>query len=687
MSIRPDPNASSNFRRWLVLFFISRGGNLSANRLVDWRLETRAGSSLMSQVSCLKSLLIGVGTVVFLLTLPNAVIVSAIQADVSFTDITSQSGVDNPAKGACVALVDYDGDGYLDIYVGNSGSFLEPLGKPNILYRNNGDGTFTDVAVEAGIADERQTQGVAFGDMDNDGDPDLYVANDFGINALYINNGDGTFDDVTEAAGVKGAIDIIGGEEAPNGYGTALADTDNDGYLDIYVVNLGGANILYRNNGDGTYTDVTEQADIGAGSGMLGAGTAAVFSDADSDGRLDLYAANGYGLPSFLYLNSDTGFDDATDAAGVGEHDDAEAAVFGDYDNDGDMDLYVSNTASVEGAPLPDVLYRNDGSGVFEDVTDEAGVGVEDYSLGAVFGDLDNDGYLDLYVVINGGSNILYRNNGDGTFTDVTTEAGVGDEGFGSNAALGDIDNDGYLDIYVANTGFGDEDVGDPDVLYLNNGGANHWLQVQLRSATGSYAGIGARIAVSAGDLHQVREVSGGRGYGQDSTIASFGLGAHTVADAVQVTWPSGVVQTLTDVSADELITIDESDLTPVHPRDSLVSSWGEAKHVDPFSSEAVSDFSSAVGQNYPNPFNPETWIPYQLSRSGSVIISIYNSVGQLVRELDLGYRSSGVYSSQDRAAYWDGRNSAGEYASSGIYFYPIQAGQFTDTKKMILAK
>jgi len=613
------------------------------------------------------------------ISLFSIIIVSGILADITFIDITAQAGIDNPAKGACVALVDYDGDGYLDIYVGNSGVIFEPLGMPNILYRNNGDGTFTDMAVEAGIADGRQTQGAAFGDVDNDGDPDLYVANDFGMNALYINNGDGSFQDVTETAGIKGAIDIIGGEEAPNGYGTALADINNDGYLDIYVVNLGGPNILYRNNGDGTYTDVTIEVNARAGAGVMGAGTAAAFSDADGDGRLDLYAANGYGLPSFFYLNSDGGFDDETDKADVGEQEDAEAVVFGDYDNDGDMDMYISNTAGAEGQPLSDILYENDGNGLFEDVTAEAGVDIEDYSLGAVFGDLDNDGYLDLYVVINGGPNILYRNDGDGTFTDVTAASGAGDVGFGANAALGDIDGDGYLDIYVANTGFGDEAMGDPDVLYLNNGGDNHWLQIQLRSANGNYGAIGARIALSAGELRLVREVSGGRGYAQNSSIANFGLSAQTVADEIQITWPSGVVQTLREISADQLITIDENDSAAVQPDDSLVSLWGKVKKADPV--------PSTVGQNYPNPFNPETWIPYQLSQSGPVVITIYNSVGQLVRELDLGHRSAGVHSSQARAAYWDGRNSVGEQASSGIYFYRIQTTGFTTTRKMMLVK
>jgi hypothetical protein len=612
-------------------------------------------------------------------------IASGSMADVTFADITAEAGIDNPAKAACVAFVDYDGDGYIDIYVGNSGSYLETLGKPNILYRNNGDGTFTDVAVDAGLADERQSQGVAFGDVDNDGDPDLYVANDFGINALYINNGDGSFQDVTETAGVKGAIDIIGGEEAPNGYGTALADTNNDGHLDIYVVNLGGANILYQNNGDGTFSDVTTEVGVEAGAGIMGAGTAAAFSDTNSDGRLDLFAANGYGLPSFLYLNEGTGFADVTNEAGVGEHEDAEGVAFGDYDNDGDMDLYVTNTAGVEFEPLRDVLYRNNGSGVFEDVTDEAGVGIIDYSLGAVFGDLDNDGYLDLYVVINGGPNILYQNNGDGTFTDITLEAGVGDVGFGSNVALGDIDNDGYLDIYVANTGFGDENVGDPDVLYRNNGGDNHWLQVQLRCANGSLGGIGARIAVSAGDLHQIREISGGRGYAQNSITANFGLGTHTVADEVQVIWPSGVVQTLAAVPADDFIIIDESDAAAVHPHDSLLSSWGEVRRLDPSSSDSSQALPSSVGQNYPNPFNPETWIPYRLAKSGPTVIRIYNSLGQLVRELNLGYRSAGVYSSRDRAAYWDGRNNSGEKVSSGLYFYILASGNFSATGKMVV--
>ncbi len=627
-----------------------------------------------------------VGIVIFVLV--SILMVNDTAADIAFTDITVQAGIDNTAKGDCVAFVDYNRDGYVDIYVGNSGLEDSPLGKPNLLYRNNGDGTFTDVAAEAGVADARQTIGAAFGDFDNDGDLDLYLANDFGINALYLNKGDDTFEDITDAAGVKGAIDIIGGEEVPNGFGVALADYDNDGYLDIYAVNLGGGNILYRNSGDGTFVDSSAEADVKAGTGIQGAGRAAVFSDFNNDGKLDLYAINGYEKLSFFYLNSDSGFHDATNEAGIGELEHGAGVAFGDYDNDGDMDLYVTNLDSTQSVPLPNVLYRNNGKGVFEDVTAEAGLVFEEYSLGAVFGDLDNDGHLDLYVVTNGGLNILYRNNGDGTFTDVTASAGVGDEGWGSNAALGDIDNDGYLDIYLANTASFYDEMGDTDVLYRNNGGDNHWLQLQLLGTPSNCAAIGARVTVSAGNLYQVREVSGGRGHDQDSLIVSFGLGTYEVADTVEVMWPSGEVQKLTDLPADQRVVIEERPAS-VQPHDRYISAWGKIKQADTDSSGEMlnSVFSSAVGQNYPNPFNPETWIPYQLSRSSSVVISIYSSTGQLVKQLDMGHQSAGTYLERQKAAYWDGTNTAGEGMSSGVYFYHIQTDGFTDIRKMLLSR
>ena len=608
-------------------------------------------------------------------------------ADIKFTDISLQAGIKDASKGACLALADYDGDGFVDIYVGNNGKFPEVKGMPNILYKNLGNGNFTDVAVKAGVADDRQTQGVVWGDFNNDGYPDLYVVNDFALNALYLNNGDGSFKDITNAAGVKGGIDIAGGDEIPNGYSVTLADIDNDGYLDIYVVNLGSANMLYRNNGDGAFTDITDQANVKAGVGPMSAGTAAVFSDFDNDGKPDLFAVNGYGLPSFLYINTGNGFKDFTDKAGIGENGDAQGVAVGDYDNDGNMDIYVSNFASPEGAPLQNTLYRNNGKGVFQDVTAQAGLARESYSIGAVFGDLDNDGYLDLYVINSGEPNILYRNKGNGTFEDITDKAGVGNINLGTIAALADINNDGYLDIYVANSGFSNEKVGETDILYSNNGGTNNWLQVSLKGTMSNRMGIGVRIKASIGNLHLTREVSGGTGYCQNSPIANFGLGVYEKVDKLEVIWSSGIVQTLNNIKANQRIIVEEGNQTPVQLYDMDILAWGKVKQLEQENRKAFRPPISELKQNYPNPFNPETWIPYHLSQDSPVTISIYNFQGQLVRNLELGNKDAGEYLSKEKAAYWDGRDSQGEYLSSGVYFYQIKTDGFTDIKKMLLIR
>ena len=606
--------------------------------------------------------------------------------DIIFTDITAQAGINNTFKSSCVALADYDGDGYLDIYVGNSGRSSDPVGKPNILYHNNGNGTFSDVANAARVSCQSQTKGASFGDFNNDGKPDLYVANDFALNVLYSNKGE-IFDDITSSTGVEGCIDDNNGEKIPNGYGTALADIDNDGFLDIYVINLGSPNMLYRNNGNLTFTDIASQAGVEAGEGVQSAGTCALFSDYNNDGRMDLLALNGYGLPSFFYRNDAGVFKDITHKSGLGDFMDAEGGAFGDYDNDGDMDLLISNCASAEGAPLPNILYRND-DGIFTDVTQQAGLTDEDYSLGVSFSDLDNDGWLDIFVVNNGGTNRLYRNNTDGTFTDITEKAGLADEGLGSSAAIGDFNNDGYLDIYLANTGLPDDDTGDPDILYLNNGGANNWLQVQLLAKVSNLSAIGARIKVSAGNLKQIREISGGKGYAQDSPVSNFGLGEFTSADLVEVIWPSGIVQRIANVSSNQRIQIKENGSSSIDPQSKASLAWGGIKHSD----RNVTD-EAYMGQNYPNPFNPETWIPYQLSYDSPVVITIFDSNGQMIRQFDMGQQKAGNYLSKDKALYWDGTNWAGEKVSSRVYFYQIHSGNLnimnyhSDVRKMLLIR
>jgi len=385
--------------------------------------------------------------------------IAIVAYSVDFSNVTDIAGVGCTGLSFGVAWGDYDNDGDLDLYVAN-------YNEANVLYRNNGDGTFTDVTDEAGVSCRGHSRGVAWGDYDNDGDLDLYVAND-GANVLYRNNGDGTFTDVTSEAGVS----CTG-----SSCGVAWGDYDNDGDLDLYVANFYEANVLYRNNGDGTFADVTSEAGVG----YTGYSRGVAWSDYDNDGDLDLYVAN-YEANVLYRNNGDDTFTDVTDEAGVGYTGSSWGVAWGDYDNDGDLDLYVANYEA-------NVLYRNNGDGTFTDVTGQAGVGCTGNSRGVAWGDYDNDGDLDLYVANYYGANVLYRNNGDGTFTMVG--AGVGCTGNSRGVAWGDYDNDGDLDLYVAND--------EANVLYRNNGNLNHWLQIRLHGTISNRSAIGTKVKVIA---------------------------------------------------------------------------------------------------------------------------------------------------------------------------------------------
>ncbi len=446
----------------------------------------------------------------------------------TFTDVAAEAGVDDPGLGTGVAFGDYDNDGDLDIYVANYfGS--------DVLYHNNGAGAFTNVAEAAGINGMDDGWDIVFGDYNNDGGLDIYVTNLGQANVLYRNNGDGTFANVTESTGV-------GNDEGP-ALGATLGDYDNDGDLDIYVANFdNGTNVLYRNNYyDGTFTDFTASTGVG----HMASSSGCTFGDYDDDGDLDLYVVNS-GAPDVLYRNNGDGtFSDVTVAAGVAGPGKGENAAFGDYDNDGDLDLYLVNYYQ------PNVLYRNNGDGTFTDVAAVAGVGHVAASMSGVFGDYDNDGYLDLYVADSGGANVLYHNNGDGTFTDVTTVAGTGYQGPSVGASFGDYDNDGDLDLYVTNSG-------QANVLYRNNGPAHHWLHLKTIGTTSNRDGVGARVKVVAGKLSQMRQVGGDSGRCMNSLLVEFGLGDHPRADLVEIRWPGGTVQTFTDVQADQVIIVQE---------------------------------------------------------------------------------------------------------------------------------
>ena len=491
--------------------------------------------------------------------------------------------------GGGAAFFDYDNDGFLDLYIVDSGNVpgitrARPHG--NVLYRNNGDCTFTDVTELAGVGDTGYGMGVAVADYDNDGDGDLYVTN-FGPNALYRNNGDGTFTEVAQAAGV--------GDERW-GVSCAFLDFDRDGVLDLYVVNYveydlsmklcthpktglveychprtfkAEADVFYQNNGDGTFTDVTKP--VGVYNPAEGRGMGIAVGDVDNNGYPDLYVANDTNRNFFYYNNGDGSFTDIALFSGTGYdgHGIAEGAMgvdFGDYNHDGWLDIFVTNTET-------NTLYRNYGDGSFTDETEAANLGGGTALLvgfGTRFFDYDNDGHLDIFVA-NGHvqdrvgfsthattypqRDQLYQNNGDGAYTEISQSSGgyFSEKYVGRGAAFGDYDNDGDTDIFIVNSG-------QRAVLLRNDGGNwNHWIALQLIGVKSNRDGIGSRIRVTAGGRTQIAEVQSGASYcsASDRRLI-FGLGSVDSIDRIEISWPSGILQTLKGIEANQLITITE---------------------------------------------------------------------------------------------------------------------------------
>ncbi|MDD4051367.1 MAG: FG-GAP-like repeat-containing protein [candidate division Zixibacteria bacterium] len=415
-----------------------------------------------------------------------------------------------------VAWGDYNGDNYPDLYATNF------TGNSNKLFANNGSGAFTDATVAPlNVAD--LGYGAAWGDYDNDGDLDLYLANNDGPNQLFRNDGGGAFTDVTAAP--------------LNDLGYSLhvcwVDYNNDGRLDIYVTSYLSANRLYRNNGDGTFTDIAAGSPVG----YNGSSGGAAWGDYDNDGDMDLYLTCNYGEANHLYRNDGNGtFVDVT-VAPLGDTNEGYGVDWGDYDDDGDLDLYLANNGQAN------KLFRNDG-GTFTDVTaaplDDAG-----YGMSAGWADYNNDGNLDIYVVNSGTANRLFTGDGAGGFTAFTNSA-VLDNAYGAGFGWGDYDLDGDLDIYLANAGLAQE-----NRLFRNNiGDFGNWLAIDLVGTASNKSSVGARVRLVAGGKSQMREVTAGSGFCSQHTLTvEFGLGAVATIDSLIVRWPSGVSQKLTAVS------------------------------------------------------------------------------------------------------------------------------------------
>jgi hypothetical protein len=525
-----------------------------------------------------------------------------------FTDIAREAGLREPViygeverktyilevVGCGAAFIDYDNDGWMDLFI-PSGTRLTgaPPGTTNRLYKNNRDGTFTDVTEKAGLVRANWAAAVTVGDYDNDGFEDIFLTC-YGHNVLYRNNGDGTFTDVTEKAGLRGA-------RVQYGSGCTWVDYDRDGRLDLFVanyldttleklphpgenadcnwkgvpVNCGPRGLptgfvqLFHNNGDGTFTEVSRESGVAGARG--GYPMTCVAADFDNDGWPDIYVACD-SKPSFFFRNNHDGTfreeglergaalsEDGLEQAGMG-------VAVGDCNLDGNLEIFKTNFADDT-----DVLYLNDGKGNFDDVTFRAGLGVETRYVGWGAGilDVDNDGLPDLFIVT--GSvypeverkvpnypfktpRLIFRNLGDGKYEELIEEAGSGIAAVHSSrgCAFGDFDNDGDLDALVVN-------MNEPPSLLRNDlTGGNHWLKVQLVGTVSNRSAIGARVVARYGGRQQAQEVMAQSSfYSSNDRRLHFGLGAETTAD-LAIRWPNGKTETIPRVKADQFITVTE---------------------------------------------------------------------------------------------------------------------------------
>jgi hypothetical protein len=523
-------------------------------------------------------------------------------------DITARTGItfkhtSDPAKkyivesmSGGVILLDYDRDGWLDIYFTNAPSVdmaIKEEKSRGALYHNNHDGTFTDVTEKAGIGTPCFAMGGAVGDYDNDGWPDLYVTC-LGGNVLYHNNGDGTFTDVTRKAGVA---------DGRWSTGAAFGDYDGDGFVDLMVTNYvdfhlndlpgfgnspnckyrgidvqcgprglkGAGDSLFHNNGDGTFTDVSKSAGVNDPNGYYGLGV--IWADFNNTGRPDIYIAND-STPKFLYKNEgggkfkDIGLESGTAVSEDGSEQASMGIAVGDYLHTGRPSLYVTNFSDEN-----DLLYRNDGNWNFTDVSYASGTALPSLPYvkwGTAFVDLDNDGWLDLIAVdghvypqvdtLPSGAKyrepkLLHLNQTDGTFCDASDQAGpaLKEKRVSRGLAVGDLFNDGNIDVVVADID------GAPMILKNHGVPGRHWVSFELAGAKSNRLALNARVKIVADGMTQTDEIhSGGSYLSQNDLRVHFGLGAAKKIDSVEIRWPSGKLETFGDLPADQFYSVSE---------------------------------------------------------------------------------------------------------------------------------
>lgn len=545
-----------------------------------------------------------------------------------------------------LSFTDYNNDNKVDLYVaGRSGA--------NMLLQNNGDLNFTDVAPQFGIDDNSQSRVGVWADYNNDGFADLFLAN---INSckFFINNASNSFTENTEHAGLY-----------INGFTNSIlwADVDHDQFVDLYSANFGATNSLFMNNGDGSFTDRVHASRTNDSNQLAMGG---VFGDYDNDGDLDLYLVHDGFQRFVLYRNTGYGtFQEVSSHAGVNYRGMGMGAVFADFDNDGLLDIYITNLDD-------NAIFFNNGNGTFELTTETSGVGDIGMAWGVVALDYDNDTFLDIYVVNTSTfhspslDNVLYRNLGDRTFEIVTVAAGVSSFLDGYSGVAGDINDDGYQDLIVSNQN------SEGIEIFLNNGGLNNYIKVDLTGTISNRYAIGTRVRIVSENGQQIREVSGGSGYlSQDSPVLHFGLAQATAVDTLEIYWPNSTVERYFDLAVNKTYHFTEGTTTE------------------------VTEISQHVPQTirlhpvYPNPllkssnqqhFTLEFEVPSM--QNGPIILSIYDLRGRQINQLVNQTFSAGLHKIK-----WNGDNRFGLNVPAGIYFARIQANHHVATQKIVIIR
>jgi hypothetical protein len=584
-----------------------------------------------------------------------------------------RSGLLSVFQGMGIAAADYNNDGFMDIYFVSFGPNNPNMrGSANALFKNNGDGTFTDVAKEAGVEGLIDTTvipqnrmienyGASWGDFDNDGDVDLFLTNK-GVDQLYENMGDGTFTNISHSAGVDKII--------RDSASSVWFDYDNDGDLDLYVCGYGeyglvvsSDNIMYRNNGDATFTDVTAE------SGLREPGYTFVTMvfDANGDRWPDLYCNNDFGNNYFYVNNGDGTFTEQTRKFGLENDGESMGITLGDFDNNGLFDIYFSNMTQTMGNSRDgqwNPLFSQITPGLFQDVSIEAGVGFADWGWGVEFFDFDLDTDLDIYVVNGFGRdesyNRFFRNNGNKTFEEYGQQSGADSKNVARGLCIADFNNDGRLDIFVAN-----EERIAPE-FYLNTWQPGNYIKMNLIGTTSNRDARGAVVRLLVNGRNYCRPNDGVELYGQSKTPIHFGLGNAQLIQTLTVVWPSGTIQEFKGIPANQTITIEE-DLGII---------------------VGVKDIASTIPRklellkNYPNPVKNGTSFRFQNASSSEIKIEVFDLLGRLVATPVKEFYHAG-----NHIVKWNATNPNGQLLPSGVYIQKISDGNSILQGKLMIVR